>query len=76
MANGMLVEMLTVLLHTSFKSQCTWCVSAYPHSKQARVQLTFLQPLCISIQIKTVEQQIFLSGCYMFYFSLLGVTES
>jgi len=67
-ANGMLVQMLTVLPPTNFKSQCTWFVSADPHGKQAGVQLTFPQPLCISIQIKIVEQQIFLSGFYVLYF--------
>jgi len=76
MANGMLVQMLTVLSLTSFKSQCTWCVNADPHGKQAGLQLTFPQPLCISIQIKIVEQQIFLSRFCMLYFSPLGVNES
>jgi hypothetical protein len=75
MANGMLIQMLTVLSHTNFKSQCMWCVNADLHDKQAGVQLTFPQPLCISIQIKTVEQQIFLSGFYVLYFSPLGVIE-
>jgi hypothetical protein len=76
MANGMLLQMLTVLPHTSFKFQCTWCVSADPHDKQAGVQLTLPQPLCVSIQIKTVEQQILLGGFYMLHFSPLGVIES
>ena len=45
-----------VYCHTPISSPSVHGVSADPHGKQAGVQLTFPQPFCISIQVKTVEQ--------------------